>query len=501
MFRPRPPGSPSSWRRAASQEKPDRASVVVHDVGDDAARPSLLVDGRPGHRAACRLPGDVQQAAVRSAAATARRGGVDGVGVDRDRVDAEAHEVLGEVGPVGRGLPTERRGDARVAAGGDDAPDGVEDGRVGLVEELGAHLASHGPRPARAGSGRWSRWTHRRCPSPRTRGFGRRPTGPPPSPTGAAHAASRAGWRRRPRGTPPTPMPCARTGSSGAGSVSPHARGRAAPARGRRARARGCSGSSRGSRSSGSPRPARTRRRPRDRGTRWCGSRWSGTRPGAARTPRVMRSSEADIRSRNSSRPPRARSSRGCTPPSASVSMNSARSRPTPSTGQGGHVLGVLGDRQVDVEARGQCDRSTPTRRPVSGRRWCGRHRRGDDALEDQTPRPVDRDHLAVAKRGRGRARADDARDTELAGDDRGMARHPAAVGDQRRGTPDRRHPVGTGHRRDEHLAPLQLALPRLGDVRMRTAPVATPGDAASPWSSGRPASIVGRLVGRRQRA
>src|SRR5680860_774749 len=65
---------------------------------------------------------------------------VDCVGVDRDRVDAEADEMLGEVGKVRRCLAAKRRRDARGATRLDDPLDRVEHGWVAFVEQLRARF-------------------------------------------------------------------------------------------------------------------------------------------------------------------------------------------------------------------------------------------------------------------------------------------------------------------------------------------------------------------------
>ena len=49
-------------------------------------------------------------------------------------------QMLGESGPVRRGLSAQRRRDARRLAATDDAPDRVEYGGVGLVEHVGTDL-------------------------------------------------------------------------------------------------------------------------------------------------------------------------------------------------------------------------------------------------------------------------------------------------------------------------------------------------------------------------
>ena len=64
-------------------------------------------------------------------------------------------------------------------------------------------------------------------------------------------------------------------------------------------------------------------------------------------------------------------SRRGWTPPRASVTMNSARSRPTPSTRSGRHLFGVLGEGQVHVDAGGE----RPFGRPAGAPRGRARRR------------------------------------------------------------------------------------------------------------------------------
>jgi len=59
---------------------------------------------------------------------------VDRVDVDRDRRDARPKAVLGELGAIRGRLSTQRRRDARVATRVDDPTDGVEHGRIGVVE-------------------------------------------------------------------------------------------------------------------------------------------------------------------------------------------------------------------------------------------------------------------------------------------------------------------------------------------------------------------------------
>jgi hypothetical protein len=78
-------------------------------------------------------------------------------------------------------------------------------------------------------------------------------------------------------------------------------------------------------------------------------------------------------------------------------------------------------------------------------------------ACGDRALGPVHGHQLAVTQQGGGVASPDHCRDTELARDDGGVARHPAAVGHDRRGSTHGGHPVGTGHGRHQDLARLQL--------------------------------------------
>ena len=100
---------------------------------------------------------------------------------------------------------------------------------------------------------------------------------------------------------------------------------------------------------------------------------------------------------------------RGCTPARASVIMNSARSRPTPSTGMGRDLFGVVGHRQVHVErvavvSDGAAPAAAAT---VTGAALAGAAA-ASSALAHLAGGTVDRDHLAVAETRRGGAGADD---------------------------------------------------------------------------------------------
>ena len=118
-----------------------------------------------------------------------------------------------------------------------------------------------------------------------------------------------------------------------------------------------------------------------------------------------------------------------------------------------GDITRVLRHGEVDVQASGQRLDGRRDRR----RRGSGRHRRAGgvrgSAFGDSALGAVDGHQLAVAQDRRRAAGPDDAGDAELAGDDRRVAGHAAAVGDDCGRTTDRRHPVRVGHGRDQHLA------------------------------------------------
>ncbi len=121
--------------------------------------------------------------------------------------------------------------------------------------------------------------------------------------------------------------------------------------------------------------------------------------------------------------------------------MNSARSSPTPSTGNRGDLLGVLGEGQVDVEPRREGTGAAGAR--LLRRRGHSRRRdhRGRDPFGDRPLGAVDGDELAVAQHGRGVARAH-----------HGRAR-PARARRWRRGR-SCRHRRSRGRRRGAWLAP-----------------------------------------------
>ena len=80
--------------------------------------------------------------------------------------------------------------------------------------------------------------------------------------------------------------------------------------------------------------------------------------------------------------------------------------------------------------------------------------------------------------------RSDDARQSELARDDRRVRRHAAGVGHDRRRASHDRHPIGRRHARDQHLARLHRRLFVGGRSSTRTAPMLAPGLAPSPWTT-----------------
>ena len=136
--------------------------------------------------------------------------------------------------------------------------------------------------------------------------------------------------------------------------------------------------------------------------------------------------------------------------------MNSARNRPDAVDRQGGHLLGVLGEGQVDVDLRGERTRA-------AGPAGCGARPRtdaatagGHGALGHRALGAVDGDELAVAQHGRGVAGADDGGDAQLARDDGGVAGHAAAVGHDGGGPAHGGHPVGARHGRHQDLTGLQ---------------------------------------------
>ena len=117
-------GPPRRHTAGARRAFPGRRREGTAGAGRTGTRPGLgtLPGQRPGQRprrlrsGRCRhgpASGFEQQPPLGGGDGPARP--VDRVGVDRDRRDAEAHEVLGELRPVRRRLAAQRRGDARVA--------------------------------------------------------------------------------------------------------------------------------------------------------------------------------------------------------------------------------------------------------------------------------------------------------------------------------------------------------------------------------------------------
>ena len=118
----------------------------------------------------------------------------------------------------------------------------------------------------------------------------------------------------------------------------------------------------------------------------------------------------------------------------------------------GRNGFGRVRHRQIDVDpGSGDLDRR------FGGFTSFGhRHCRGGDlhpASQHAPVRPVDGHRRAVMQIPGGGARADDARNAQLAGNDRGVTRHAAGVGDQRRGPADGGQPIRIGHLGDQDLA------------------------------------------------
>ncbi len=148
--------------------------------------------------------------------------------------------------------------------------------------------------------------------------------------------------------------------------------------------------------------------------------------------------------------------------------------------GEGGHLFGVLGEGQVDIDPGGQRSGSAQSRCGGGGGR--GHHcRRRHGSFGHRAVATVDRDELAVAQYGRGVAGAHDGRHSELARDDRGVAGHAPAIGDHRRRPAHGGHPVRAGHGRHEDLAGLQA--------------VALVGRLQHPHDTGRPARRGGQAL------
>ena len=192
------------------------------------------------------------------------------------------------------------------------------------------------------------------------------------------------------------------------------------------------------------------------------------------------------MRSTNSACRPSAIRRRGCSPPSASVTMNSARSSPTPSTGSAAtasacSAIARLTYRRVPsgstvaaVDGRGGAPAAAVPGPPASARRR-GRPRRPCPAAPSTvTSSPLRSSSVA--------SRAPTMHGTPSSRlDDRGVTGDAAAVGDQRAGPPHGRHPVGRRHRRDEDLAGLRACAASSTSCTTRTRPATMPGAAARP--------------------
>ena len=186
------------------------------------------------------------------------------------------------------------------------------------------------------------------------------------------------------------------------------------------------------------PRPARSSRRP-SRSAELVAAevdRPVDDRPGRERAGDAQQRRRPCGRRTRARVPPRAAGA-GARPPSASVSMNSARSSPTPSTGSAATRSAWSAHREVHVELRRERLRR-PARRPARARSTLadvsavGRSTAATSPSNTAPLRAVDGDGLAVVQHLGGAAGADDARHAELAADDRGVTGHAAAVGHER---------------------------------------------------------------------
>ena len=384
--------------------------------------------------------------------------------------------MLGELGPVRRCLAAQRRGDPGVAAGADDPGDGVEHGGVGLVEQLGADLgvavdAEHQLRQV-VGADRHAVDAHGRVlgdPVHDRRHLGHHPAVQP------ALAPERAGVDGLEAGLE-LPRGAHERDHQVQVRASPRAPGRAARARARTARDRGRSGSSRGTRSSGSPRPARTRSppsSPRNSFVRKSIVRYTTGRGAKAR---VIRSSDADIGRRT-----RSASAAGEQRPRVHAAERVGEHELGPQQadavdGLGGDLLGVVGDGQVHVEPGGERLGGARRRATAAAPRRAARSWRRDRARVDRAPGAVDGDELAVVEHRWWRCAAPTTQGTPSSRrDDRGVAGHAAAVGDDapRRGGSWAPSPGWSSARR----APRRPGAGRRPSARARTRtrPEATP--------------------------
>ncbi len=169
---------------------------------------------------------------------------------------------------------------------------------------------------------------------------------------------------------------------------------------------------------------------------------------------------------------------RGWTPSSASTTISSARSRPTPSTSRFATRSSWEGSERL-TQQLGADRPPVPQPVPQPDRPPAGANSRAPSVTAPLAG--IDGDDLAVAQDLGRIGGADHAGDAELAGDDRGVAGHPSGVGDDRRRPAHQRHPVGGGHVGDENLALLQLRRRRRSPTTRRTVPHAAPGAAPRP--------------------
>ena len=175
---------------------------------------------------------------------------------------------------------------------------------------------------------------------------------------------------------------------------------------------------------------------------------------------RVIRASDAAIAVDELGSPALGEQRLGCSPPSASVTMNSARSSPTPSTGERPRPRPRSPIAQVDVEARAErLDREAGADAAVAGQRPPARRAAELRRVRHPRTRRRGRRRRSRARRRGGRRSRRCAPTTHGTRSSRltiaAWQVTPPPLGDERAGTPHRRHPVGSRHRRHQHLARL----------------------------------------------
>ena len=146
----------------------------------------------------------------------------------------------------------------------------------------------------------------------------------------------------------------------------------------------------------------------------------------------------------------------------------------------GGDALGFVGDREVDIQA-GR-DRLALPRARVPVRRWPARPCAAGRLRRRLPSAAVDRSRSSPSRRTSVALRLPTMQGTPNSRtDDRRVARHASAVGDESGRAPQHRHPVGARHRRDQYFARQQrthlLRASGVCEPRHST----RPGDAPSP--------------------